>query len=433
MKPEEKKEEEKVDEKPEEKKEEPKAEDVAEKMTDSIAAKVAKILEGNKIKKDDEKTKDLVFDDKAKIIVDPEVKTFKLRRANKYIMMRHSEINSLAKWFKNWATWKKTGRPDYFAEMKSEYEKLEKMAMVQKLEPLRTDVAAEGGNIVPTILSNHLIDLVEDIAQIRQFANVLEATGTKTLDLAGIASNPITKWNNETYQKGTTSLEFNKISLTPYILAGIIAVTQQLIDDSPFNVVQLVGQKLAKAIATAEDAAFASGSGVGQPTGIDTYTPGYTIAAGGALTWQHLNSAYFGLPGYYRSRATWIVHKDTLALLANLADTQNRPILDMSMALGGGQLNIRGNRVIENNDISNNIIYLVDLSEYYIAYSRQLSIDTATEATIGGVFDSAKGGGTYLAPTNLWERNMIAIRAEEKVDGELGTTRALATVTAIRT
>jgi len=39
-----------------------------------------------------------------------------------------------------------------------------------------------------------------------------------------------------------------------------------------------------------------------------------------------------------------------------------------------------------------------------------LRIDIADQATIAGV--------------NLWERNLIAVRVEERIDGELTTTRA---------
>lgn len=258
------------------------------------------------------------------------------------------------------------------------------------------------------------------MAQIRSRAFVIDMTGINQLNLPGIQTRPIVSWNAEAAQKATTSVQFSTASLTPYILAGIIVVTQQLIDDSPFNVVQIVSQLLGEAIATAEDAAFASGSGTGQPTGIDTYTAGFTVAAGGALSWTHINSAYYGMPQGHRANATWLVHKDTLALLANLADSQNRPILDLSTALtGAGTPTLRGNPVIENNDISLNTIYLVDLNYYWIGYARGLSIDTSDQTVIRGV--------------SMWERNEVAIRAEEKLDGELVTTRALATITSIRT
>jgi len=410
--------EEKPAEKPvEEPKEEPTDEAQVDKLMDKLASKIVN-LQGQTSKKVEEK-KEKIFGDEKVTDLTPKVKLYR-KRNGEQVMISQYEAKHLGLWFKNWAAFKKSHRPDHFAEMQKEYDVLEKMAYNQKLEPLQTGVAAEGGNIVPTILYNRLVPLIEDMAMIRSRAFVLDMTGIATLALPGIQTRPIVSWNAEMAQKATTSVQFSQLSLTPYILAGIIVVTQQLIDDSPFNVVQIVSQLLGEAIARAEDAAFASGTGSGQPTGIDTYTPAFTVAAGGAFTWQHINQVYYGMPQGHRNNATWLAHKDTLALLANMADTQNRPILDVgSVVTSGGLPTLRGNPVLENNDISNNTLYLVDLNYYWIGYSRGMSIDTADQATI--------------RDNNLWERNEIAIRAEEKLDGELVTTRALATVTGIRT
>jgi HK97 family phage major capsid protein len=131
------------------------------------------------------------------------------------------------------------------------------------------------------------------------------------------------------------------------------------------------------------------------------------------------------------------MHRNNILLTAGLADTTGRPIFDynnpMSNALASPRTpQVLGIPIIENNDISEKTIYLVDLNYYWIAQSRQLSIDVATEATIGGTIDMAKGAGYYVAGHNLWERNEIAVRAEEKIDGELVITRALCTITATR-
>src|SRR3990172_9266642 len=92
---------------------------------------------------------------------------------------------------------------------------------------------------------------------------------------------------------------------------------------------------------------------------------------------------------------------------------------------------VLGIPVIENNDLSEKTIYLCDLGYYWIGTSRGLSIDVATEATIGGFVDSVNLAKNQPGH-NLWERNEIAVRAEERIDGELVTTRALATITATR-
>lgn len=406
------------------------AEDAAEKIMQIVNAKVA---EGLKAKEAKVAKKELVFANEAKTIVnDYEVDLYTKKDGTK-IKIKKYEAEHLGMWFKNYANFATSKSPDAWAEMKKEYATLEKFAVQQKLEPLSTVNAVDGGNLVPTILFNEIIPLLEDMAVIRPNARVIDMKGIKTLALPSISSKPYVSWNAETAQKSTTSVQFGQISLTPYILAGIIPVTTQLIDDSPFNVVQLVSELLAEAIAKEEDRAFVNGAGTTQPTGITTYTPGYTIAVGGTLSFTDINSCYMGLPQKHRasSKLAWIMHSRTLATLLNMQDGNNRPIVDINSPFSGAGLpSIRGAKVLEQNDVSQDEIWLVDLAYYWIGYSRTLGIDISREATIGGNMNADKS--SYIAGQNMWERNMIAIRAEEKVDGELVSTRAAASITGIR-
>jgi len=429
VEPTEEKEEVKEEEKPEEEKtEEASEEDVAEKIMELVNKKAAEATKKVEAKKK-------VYPTPGLKVNDYDLKFYESRNGDN-IMIKKSEVDALSGWFKNYVGFAKTKNPDAFASMKKEYNKLEDMAYAQKLEPLQTGVAAEGGNLVPTILYNKLVPILEDIAIVRKHATIIDMKGIKTLDLPGIASKPYVSWNSETAQKATTSAEFNKISLTPYILAGIVVITQQLIDDAPFQMLKIISQMLAEAIAREEDNAFMTGSGAGQPTGITTYGAGTTVAAGGNLAYNHFNAVYFNMPVGHRTSKSlkWVMHRTTLATVANMIDGNNRPILDLSGALTApGIPTIRGAEVLEQNDVSNNIIYLVDFKYYWIGYSRTMSIDTSDQATIGGDYDADRAGGTLVAlGQNMWERNELAIRAEEKVDGELVTTRALGTITAVR-
>jgi len=441
---EEKPEEEKVEEKPKvETPEEAKPEDEekeTDEAVDAVAEKVLKIinskLEESAKSKEVKEKKEAIFVDEDNI----QHKTnkeydvdFYTKKDGEVVKINAGVADELGNWFKNFVSWKSTGSPDTFQEMKKNFTACEKFAQVSKLEPLNTTTATDGGNLVPTILFNEIIPLLEDMAVIRPNARVINMKGIKTLALPSISSKPYVSWNAEAAQKSTTSVQFGQISLTPYILAGIIPVTTQLIDDSPFNVIQLISELLAEAIAKEEDRAFMNGTGTGQPTGITTYTPGYTAGVAGTLAFTDINSCYMGLPQKHRASAklAWIMHSNTLATLLNMQDGNNRPIVDINAPFSGkGLPTIRGAKVLEQNDCSQDEIWLVDLNYYWIGYSRTMGIDIAKEATIGGNMNADKS--SYIAGQNMWERNMIAIRAEEKVDGELVSTRAAASITGIR-
>lgn len=408
------------------------ADKAAEKIVKSINEKMA----ARKKDADIEAKKKAMLDDPKIEVNSIKHKTYTTQKGVD-IFATLDEARAIQKWFHGLYMFKKTHQPEFWNEVKEAAHLCDKIAIHQKLEPLNTVTAGDGAVLVPTIMYNQIVPFLEDLAMIKQNSRVIDMTGIKTLDIPNISAGAFVNWNSETAQKTTTSMQFGHQTLTPYILAGIMVITQQLIDDAPFPMIQIVSQELARVIAKAEDAAFASGSGTGQPTGIDTYTPVYTTAAAGVLAYDHLISALLGLPNTYRNSPSlrWLMHRNSMRALATLKDTTGRPIFDLTNPMSNILYAPRtpsclGIPIIENNDITEKTIYLVDLAYYWIGQSRGLSIDIATEATIGGVSDSGKGAGVYINGNNLWERNEIAVRAEEKIDGELVTTRALATITA---
>lgn len=427
----------KEEEKPTEEK--PEEEKTVEEAAEEAADKVLKVIvEKMQAKKnaDVEAKKKAMLDTPSVEIVSQKHKIYTSRKGVD-VFATVDEAKAINKWFKALVMFKKTKQPNYFKQVQDAAHDLDRLAISQKLEPLNETTNADGGFLVPTIMYNKIVPFLEDEAQIKPNAYNIDMTGIKTLDIPNVAAGAYVQWNSEMAQKATTSMVFGHQTLTPYTLAGILVITQQMLDDAPFPMLQIVSQELARAIAKAEDAAFASGSGTGQPTGIDTYTPVYTISAGGGLAYNHFVFALMGLPSAYRGsrQLRWLMHRNTLALAATLTDTNGRPIFDLSNPMNNTLYSprtpaIMGIPVIENNDLSEKTIYLVDLSYYWIGTNRGLAIDVATEATIGGFIDSASS--KYYPGNNLWERNEIAVRAEERIDGELVTTRALSTITSVR-
>lgn len=384
----------KEDDEKEEPKEEETEEETLDRATEKIASKFAEILASNKEKEtDSKKKKELSSNDVS--IGDYDIKIATLRNG-KDVKIKHSEVTVLSGWFKSFLNKNRQGMMTYH----------------QKLEPLVEGVTTDGGFLVPNLMYGKITELIEDTAIIKPRAEIIDMTGMKTnqLDINGIASNPIVSWGSENAAKATSSMTFNQINLTPYKLAAIIPISTELRDDAPANIVSIVTRAFAQAVAKAEDKAFMVGTGVGQPTGIDTYV--FTlVTAGGALAFTHLNRAYFGLSQGFRNNAVWIMNGRTMAGIANLVDSQNRPILAMDgIVTKAGLPQIKGADVLEQNDVASSKIFFIDLKQYYVGMRLPMTIDIADQATVAGI--------------SLWEKNLIGIRVEERVDGEIATTRA---------
>jgi len=373
------------------KKEVEKKDEISE-VAKNIAEKLAELQKVSK--KDEVKKKEISIAKDIKL-VDRKVKVFTTSKGND-ISLKQSQVDGLSSWFKAFISQDKAGVANYF----------------QKWEPLNETTPAEGGYLVPTLLYNVIVDFKEDEAMIMPRANVIDMTGMKTneLDISGIATKPRVQWVAEQGVKSTSSMTFTQQSLTPYTVAAIIPMTNQLVQDSPFNIVSLVSKALADAITKEEDRVFVVGTGAAQPTGLDAYAFRST-ACGGALSLDHIQDAYFGLPQAYRNKAVWIMNGRTIADLAKLKDDNNRPLLlEQGIVTDPGFPALKRRPVLEQNDMDSGKIFFGDLSYYWIGKKQPMNISIAKEATVAGY--------------NLWERNMTAIRVEERIDGECVNTKA---------
>nr|MBC8485068.1 phage major capsid protein [Bacteroidota bacterium] len=320
---------------------------------------------------------------------DPEMKIFSTPQGKKDVKMKKSDIEKIGNYFK--------------AFMNRDF--VEARKWLAKAEPLNLGTTTDGGFLVPTILSNILVPLLQDETIVRPRATVLEVTGGQ-LDISNVATLPKVAWSGReqlSEYKSTASMTFGSNSLTPYTLAAIISLTKQLRNSTPFNIVKIVSQALLEGISVEEDRAFTVGTGAGQPTGWSTY--GFpAINAGGNLAFNHLNSAWFRMPAPYRRRAVWIGNSRTVADLHNLIDANNRPIIDVAQ---NGEMRFRGATILEQNDLASDDFYLVDLSFYYIGDKPGgIALDMADQAIAG-----TNANGTDL---NLWLQNMISLRAERE-------------------
>ena len=377
------------------------------KITDGLkeilaSQKESKSVKNKKAKLNKSLNKEVKF-------VDREIKLYQLKSGKHVMAPANDQTKELGEWFRALLF------KDYRG-MRESYNKLEN-GVETKFQPLLEGTANVGGNLVPTLLYNYLIPLLEDKAVIKARATVIDMSSMKTnqLNISGIESKPIAQWGSENVAKATSSMQFNQINLTPYLLAAIVPFSMQLRDDSPFNIVQLIIKALGDAYIKAEEKAFAVGAGTTQPTGFNTYTPTATVNASNALAWGHINSAYWRMPQAFRDNAVWVMNGRTIEAVSNLQDANNRPLLlDNGIMTEKGIPALKGRPVLEQNDLPSAEINFIDLSMYYIGEKLPMTIDIADQATVAGV--------------SLWERNLIAVRLEGRVDGELGTVRAFTRV-----
>lgn len=286
------------------------------------------------------------------------------------------------------------------------------------LKALVEGTTTEGGYLVPEELRTEIFRVLPDMAIMRKIARVIPMA-TDTLLLNSLSARPSAYWTAEYASKSTTSAEFGQISLTPHDLVCLLPISEQLLADANINLVQFIIELFAEAIAVAEDKAFFTGTGVGQPTGITTYNIANANIAGATLSFDDIIHLLDLVPQRVTQspRAAFIGHRYAKRIARGLKDTNNNYIWrDSTVGRMSGQTEklpdtLYGYPFYEQNDLPQTELYFGDWSYYVIGDRQTVTVKTTTE------------GG------DAWRRNAMEIKAVERVDGEAVITSPFAKLT----
>lgn len=295
---------------------------------------------------------------------------------------------------------------------------------VEKLQLLSEGTAGDGGYLVPEEFANMIVEDVRDINVMRQIAAPPMTISGDTLHIPSLVSRPKANWRAEKAAKQTSTANFGENVLTPYSLAVIVGLSNELAADASLGVsgsiVNYVANLMATSLAEKEEEAFWVGNGSGKPTGVDG--GGYTlrtIAAGAgasdAAKAGAVVSAFQRTPQGYRNRAVWVGNSQSLEELSRMVDSQGRYLL--TQLADSPTQSLRGRPVYEQNNLAGGTLLFGDFSYYQIVDREGISVRISDEATVAG--------------SSAFEKNLTFIRVEKRVDGELLLPAAVTKVTGL--
>ena len=105
----------------------------------------------------------------------------------------------------------------------------------EKLQVLVEGTGARGGFLVPDDYANMLVEDIRDISIMRSIADVMTTT-SDTLHLPNLASRPQASFRAEGAVKSTSTVGFGENVFTPYSLATIIPLSNELVADATLGV-----------------------------------------------------------------------------------------------------------------------------------------------------------------------------------------------------
>ena len=211
-------------------------------------------------------------------------------------------------------------------------------------DALSVGVPSEGGYTVPDEFERQLIQGLEENNIFRTLAHTIHTnSGTRTIPIAtdsGSAS-----WIEEGAAIQESDMSFAQETLSAYKLGCMIKVSNELLNDSAFNIAAHIAQRFGVRFGNAEEDAFINGTGPSanpqvtpsQPTGILTSltaSAGNTTEDAVTVHFDNIYKLYYSLKSPYRRKASFLCNETLLLQLMLLKDKNDNYIWKPGLEVG---------------------------------------------------------------------------------------------------
>ena len=185
---------------------------------------------------------------------------------------------------------------------------------------------SEGGYLVPDEYENTLVQALEGENVIRGRSHVI-TTSNGTHKIPVVASKGEASWIDENGAYPEDDDTFAQVNIDAHKIGTIIKVSEELLNDSAFNLESYFAQEFGRRIGTKEEEAFINGNGSSKPTGIlASAEVGVTTASDKAITADELIDLFYSLKGVYRRNAVWVLNDTTVKAIRKLKDENGQYI-----------------------------------------------------------------------------------------------------------
>ncbi|ABZ85470.1 phage major capsid protein, hk97 family [Heliomicrobium modesticaldum Ice1] len=189
---------------------------------------------------------------------------------------------------------------------------------------LQIGTDSEGGYLVPDEFERTLVEALEEENIFRRLANVI-TTSTGDRKIPVVASKGTASWVDEEGAIPESDDSFGQVSIGAYKLATMIKVSEELLNDSVFNLESYITKEFARRIGNKEEEAFFTGDGTGKPLGILAATGGgqvgVTTAGATAITLDEILDLFYSLKAPYRNKAAFVMNDSTIKAIRKLKDS----------------------------------------------------------------------------------------------------------------
>ena len=190
---------------------------------------------------------------------------------------------------------------------------------------LREGSDSEGGYLVPDEFEHRVVQAMTEKNVMRRLGTVIQTEHTLRIPVAkGFTP---ADWVPEEGIIPVTEGEFDEVKIEAHKVATSIRVSDELLEDSGFDLEGFLVSQFADRIARAEEAAFLYGDGKAKPLGlIHQLDRKVTTEAAGKISTDDLLELIHAIPPRYRKGAVLLMNDNTLRQLCKLRDDEGQYI-----------------------------------------------------------------------------------------------------------
>jgi HK97 family phage major capsid protein len=268
-----------------------------------------------------------------------------------------------------------------------------------------------GGFLAPEEYVRELFKTVTEISPVRSVARVRQTT-QKSVKMPSRTATFTAQWVAEQGSRSeTTGYTTGQEEIPTHELYALVDISEQLLEDSVFDLEAEMSAEFAEQFAKAEGLAFVSGNAIGKPEGLLTNASVGTTNSGNAsaLTADGLITLVHAIKSDYGRNGAFMFNRTTLGAIRKLKDTANQYVFQPGMTIIAGVPNtILGYPYVEAADMPDvaanaKPVIFGDFRRGYMIVDRvSLAVlrDPFTQATSGNVRYVARRrvGGQVVMP-----------------------------------
>ena len=201
---------------------------------------------------------------------------------------------------------------------------------------LQVGTDTEGGYLVPDEYEKKLISALEEENVFRPLATKIQ-TSSGDRKIPVITQKGEASWMEEEEAYSLSDDSFGQIALSAYKVGTAIKISEELLNDSVFDLPSYIAKEFARRIGSKEEEAFLIGDGKGKPTGIFNATGGAedgTSTSTANITFDDVMELFYSLRSPYRKKAVWVLNDSTVKALRKLKDNTGNYIWSPSVQAG---------------------------------------------------------------------------------------------------